>query len=134
MANWSLTYPQGILEDMLMKVDKFNFPIDFVVLEMEEDKEVPIIIGRPFLATGQALIDVKIGELTLRVGDEEVKFYLTKPVRFSDNDKITCMRVDSLIPSIGEVLHDMAKWDPLEKCLTKSLSMVDLGFEHPYTV
>ena len=134
MANCSLTYPQGILEDMLMKVDKFNFPIDFVVLEMEEDKEVLIIIGRPFLATGQALIDVKIGELTLRVGDEEVKFYLTKTVKFSDNDKITCMRVDSLIPSIGEVLHDMAKWDPLEKCLTKSLYMVDLEFEHPYTV
>ena len=47
----SLTYPQGILEDVLVKVDKFIFPIDFVVLEMEEDKEVLIILGRPFLAT-----------------------------------------------------------------------------------
>ena len=61
-----------------MKVDKFIFPIDFVVLEMEEHKEVSIILGRLFLATGQDLIDVKNGELTLRVGHEEVKFNLTK--------------------------------------------------------
>ena len=78
MANRSLTYPQGILEDVLVKVDKFIFPIDFVVLEMEEHKEVSIILGRLFLATRQALIDVKNGELTLRVSHEEVKFNLTK--------------------------------------------------------
>ena len=86
---------------MLVKVDKFIFPIYFVVLEMEEDREVPIILGRPFLTTGQALIDVKNGELKLRVGDEEVKFNLTKTMRFADDDKGTCMGVDSLIPSIG---------------------------------
>ena len=102
MVDRSLTYPQGILEDVLMKVDKFIFPVDFVVEEMKEDKEVLIILGRSFLATGQALVDVKNGELTLRVGDEEVKFNLIKTVRFSNNDKRTCMRVDSLIPSIGE--------------------------------
>ena len=67
---------------------------------MEEDLEVPIIIGRLFLATSQALIDVKNKELTLRVGDEEVKFNLTKNVRFANDEKGTCMRVDSLIPSI----------------------------------
>ena len=47
-----MTYPQGIIEDVLVEVDKFIFPIDFVVLEMEEDMEVPIISGRPFIATG----------------------------------------------------------------------------------
>ena len=65
MANHSMNYPQGILEDMLVKVEKFIFLIDFVVIEIEEDKEVPIILGRPFLAIGQAVIDVKNGELTL---------------------------------------------------------------------
>ena len=118
---------------MLVKVDKFIFPIDVVVLEMEEDKEVLIILGRSFLATGQDLIDVKNGELTLRVGDKEAKFNLTKTVRFPDDDKVSCMRVESLIPSIGELLHDMVKRDPLEKCLTKSLSMIDLEFEYPST-
>ena len=53
-----------------MKVDKFIFLADFIVLDMEEDKEIPIILGRPFLATGRAMIDVQWGELKLRVQDE----------------------------------------------------------------
>ena len=73
-------------------------------------------------------------ELTLRVGDEEVKFYLIKNVRFADDDKGTCMRVDSLIPSIDDVLHDMIERDHLEKCLMESLSLEDLDFEHPYAI
>ena len=47
-----------MIEDVLVKVDKFIFTADFIVLDMEEDKEIPIILGRPFLATGKALIDV----------------------------------------------------------------------------
>ena len=101
---------------------------------MEEDREVSIILGRPFLATVQALTDEKNEELTLRVGDEEVKFNLTKTVRFADDDKGTCMRVDSLIPSIDDVMHDMIKRDSLEKCSTGSLSTNDLEFEHPLAV
>ena len=107
MVDCSLTYPQGILEDVVMKVDKFIFPVDFAVLEIEEDKEVSIILGRPFLAIGQALVDVKNGELTLRVSDKEVKFNLIKSVRFVHDDIGTYIRVDSLIPPICEVLHDM---------------------------
>ncbi|XP_068649564.1 uncharacterized protein [Aristolochia californica] len=68
----SIKYPRGIIEDVLVKVDKFIFLADFVVLDMEEDEEVPLILGRPFLATGRALIDVQKGELTLRVNKEEV--------------------------------------------------------------
>ena len=67
LADRSLTHPWGIIEDLLVKVDKFIFPVDFIVLNMEEDKEVPIILGRPFLATSWALIDVQKGELRLRV-------------------------------------------------------------------
>ena len=58
VADRSLKHPRGIIEDVLVKVDKFIFPADFIVLDMEEDKEIPIILGRPFLATGRALIDV----------------------------------------------------------------------------
>ncbi|XP_073014529.1 uncharacterized protein [Primulina eburnea] len=68
LADRSLTYPRGIVEDVLVKVDKFIFPADFVILDMEEDRDTPLIFGRPFLATGKALIDVHKGELTLRVG------------------------------------------------------------------
>ena len=55
----SLKHPRGVIEDMLVKVNKFIFPIDFIVLDIEEDKEIPIIFGRPFLATGRAMIEVR---------------------------------------------------------------------------
>ena len=74
---------------------------------------------------------MKNKELTLRVGDEEVKFNLTMNVRSANDDKGTCMRVDSLIPSVNDVLHDMIQSDPLKKCLTNSLSMKDLECFHP---
>ena len=58
LADRSLKHPQGVIEDVLVKVDKFIFPTDFIVLDVEEDKEIPIILGRPFLATSRAMIDV----------------------------------------------------------------------------
>ena len=58
LADRSLKHPRGVIEDVLVKVDKFIFPADFIVLDMEEDKEIPIILGRLFLATGRAMIDV----------------------------------------------------------------------------
>ena len=54
----SLKHPRRVIEEVLVKVDKFIFPADFIVLDMEEDKEIPIILGRLFLATGRAMIDV----------------------------------------------------------------------------
>ncbi|XP_073120556.1 uncharacterized protein [Henckelia pumila] len=68
LADRSITYPRGIVEDVLVKVNKFIFPADFVILDMDKDEETPLIFGRPFLATARALIDVHKGELTLRVG------------------------------------------------------------------
>ena len=53
-----------------------------MVLDMEEDRAAPIILGRPFLTTGQALIDVKNGELTLRMGEDQVKVNLYKSMEF----------------------------------------------------
>ena len=67
LADRSLKHPRGVIEDVLVKVDKFIFPADFIVLDMEEDKEILIILGRSFLATGRAMIDVQRGELKLRV-------------------------------------------------------------------
>ena len=67
LANRSLKHPRGVIEDFLVKVDKFTFLADFIVLDMEEDKGIPIILGRPFLAAGRAMIDVQRGELKLRV-------------------------------------------------------------------
>ncbi|GJT46895.1 putative SWI/SNF-related matrix-associated actin-dependent regulator of chromatin subfamily A member 3-like protein 1 [Tanacetum coccineum] len=51
-------FPKGIAENVMVKIDKFVFPVDFVILDMEEDHRIPIILGRPFLATAHARIDV----------------------------------------------------------------------------
>ena len=66
LTNRSLEHLRGIIEDVLVKVGKFIFLVDFIILDMEEDSEIPIFLGWPFLAIGGALIDVKKGELRLR--------------------------------------------------------------------
>ncbi|KAL5552044.1 hypothetical protein UlMin_002220 [Ulmus minor] len=58
LADISIAHPEGKIEDVLVKVDKFIFPVDFIVLDYEADLDVPIILGRPFLAIGRTLIDV----------------------------------------------------------------------------
>ncbi|GKB46256.1 DNA-directed DNA polymerase [Tanacetum coccineum] len=72
LADRSIKYPIGVCENLLVKISKFIFPVDFVVLEMDEDELVPIILGRPFLATTRAVIDVHEGKLSLRVGIDTI--------------------------------------------------------------
>ena len=80
---------------MLVKVGKFIFPMDFVIIKMEEDTQVPLLIGRPFLVTGAALIDVQKGELTLRVGNEAVHFNLNRSLEYPDVDVESCMAFEN---------------------------------------
>ncbi|KAK5840268.1 hypothetical protein PVK06_009159 [Gossypium arboreum] len=72
LADKTIRFPKGIIEDVLVKIDKFIFPVDFVVLNIEEDTNVPLILGWPFLATAKTIIDVGTGELTLHVGDKTI--------------------------------------------------------------
>ncbi|XP_070050880.1 uncharacterized protein [Nicotiana tomentosiformis] len=76
MADCTMKRPLGVIEDVLVRVDKFIFPANFVILDCEVDNEVPIIRGRPFLTMGKALVDVEDGELTFRVGDEIMVFHV----------------------------------------------------------
>ncbi|KAK4737195.1 hypothetical protein R3W88_000892 [Solanum pinnatisectum] len=78
LADQSTIIPEGIVEDVVVRVDKFVFPVDFIVVNMEENKEVPLILGRPFLATGRAILDVYEAKLMLRVGEEKVVFNMKK--------------------------------------------------------
>ncbi|GJU53652.1 reverse transcriptase domain-containing protein [Tanacetum coccineum] len=78
LADRSISRPIGIAEDVYVKVGKFQFPADFVVVDFDADPRVPLILGRSFLKTGRALIDVYEGELTLRVGKEVERFILIK--------------------------------------------------------
>ncbi|GJZ42815.1 reverse transcriptase domain-containing protein [Tanacetum coccineum] len=90
-----ITQPIGIAEDVDVKVRKFQFPADFVVVDFDADPRVPLILERSFLKTGRALIDVYEGELTLCVGIEAVTFNLYQTSRYSSNyDDMTANRID----------------------------------------
>ncbi|GJT08569.1 reverse transcriptase domain-containing protein [Tanacetum coccineum] len=78
LANRSITHPIGIAEDVVVRVDGFTFLADFVVVNFEPDPIVPIVLGRPFLRTAKALIDLYEETLTLRVGKEELVYYADK--------------------------------------------------------
>nr|GEW11453.1 DNA-directed DNA polymerase [Tanacetum cinerariifolium] len=83
LADRSITRPKGVAEDVFVKVGKFHFPTDFVVVDFEADLRVPLILGRSFLRTGRALIDVYGEEITLRVNDKFVTFNLNQTMRYS---------------------------------------------------
>ncbi|GJU49321.1 reverse transcriptase domain-containing protein [Tanacetum coccineum] len=78
LANRSVTHPMGIAEDVVVRVDGFTFLADFVVVNFQPNPRVPIILGRPFLRTAKALIDLYEEKLTLRVGKEELVYYADK--------------------------------------------------------
>ncbi|KAL5564686.1 hypothetical protein UlMin_027850 [Ulmus minor] len=99
------------IEDVLVKVDKFIFPMDFIVLDYEADLEVPIILGRPFLATGRTIIDVQKGELTMRVQDEEVTFSVFQSMKFP-NDVEECSTI-SLVDSLVSEQFEKCCRNPL---------------------
>ncbi|XP_070026325.1 uncharacterized protein [Nicotiana sylvestris] len=74
LADRTMKRPTGILDDVLVQVGKFMFPAGFVILDCQVDEEIPLILGRPFLATGRALINCETRELKMRLNDEEVIF------------------------------------------------------------
>nr|GEU88390.1 reverse transcriptase domain-containing protein [Tanacetum cinerariifolium] len=85
LADRSISRPVGVVEDVSLKVGRFHFPADFVVVDFDADPRVPLILKRSFLNTGRALIDVYKGELTLRVGNKAVRSNLDQTSRYSAN-------------------------------------------------
>nr|GEV91290.1 reverse transcriptase domain-containing protein [Tanacetum cinerariifolium] len=95
LADHSVSKPIGIAKDVLVKVGVFHFPADFVVVNFKPDPRVPLILGRCFLKTGQALIDVHKGELTLHIENEAITYNLDQTSRYSANyDQMTANKID----------------------------------------
>nr|GEV36081.1 reverse transcriptase domain-containing protein [Tanacetum cinerariifolium] len=108
LADISITRPKGVAEDVFVKVRKFHFPTDFVVVDFEADLRVPLILGRSFLRTGHALIDVYGEEITLRVNDESVTFNLNQTMRYSSTyDDNSVNRVDVIDIACEELVQDV---------------------------
>ncbi|XP_062103859.1 uncharacterized protein LOC133814974 [Humulus lupulus] len=104
LADRSMVHPEGKIEDILVQVDKFIFPVDFIILDFEEDRDVPIILGRPFVATGRTLIDVEKGELTIRAQDEQVTFKDFNPIH-SPNEVEDCLAISVSNFKLIEKMH-----------------------------
>ncbi|GJY87136.1 DNA-directed DNA polymerase [Tanacetum coccineum] len=131
LADRSIQYPQGIAENVLVKIDKFLLPIDFVILDMREDSRIPIILGRPFLATARAMIDVFNKKITLRVGNEEVIFDIDQSIKrhpIEDDEYYGINYLDTTIHlKTQELLEDDQLDSFLVNNLEKSIDQFDLG-------
>ncbi|XP_073154225.1 uncharacterized protein [Henckelia pumila] len=115
LTDRSIKYPRGIIDDVLVKVDKFIFPVDFLVLDMEEDLDMPLILGRPFLEIGKALIDVQKGELLLRVGEEKISFDVFNAHKFSQSNE-ECFQIDVVDLLLYDYVQNTFQ-EPLEAAL-----------------
>ncbi|KAK8574570.1 hypothetical protein V6N12_062260 [Hibiscus sabdariffa] len=87
LADRSHVRPEGKVEDVIVKVGKFVFPVDFLILYCEVDDKAPIILGRPFLATGRILIDCKKGDFTMRVADQTMTINVFNTLRYMDDQE-----------------------------------------------
>ncbi|WJX82474.1 hypothetical protein P8452_65226 [Trifolium repens] len=88
LANQSTIHSAGTIEDVLVKVEDLVFPADFMILDIQEDEEHLIILGRPFLATSRALINVELAKLTIRSGDEE------RTIKASRTERVDCYMLE----------------------------------------
>ena len=122
MADRSMAQPEGILEDVLVKVGKFIFPVDFVIMQLEEDTQIHLLLGRPFIATRAALIDVQKGELTLRVGDEAVHFNINRSLEHPNVEADSCMAVRN-----NSLLNDELNSDCI---IQHSINEIEMNFQY----
>ncbi|GJW95747.1 reverse transcriptase domain-containing protein [Tanacetum coccineum] len=102
LADISFQHPIRIAKNMLVKVGKFIFPMDFIILEIEEDRKVPLILGRPFLHTADAVIRVKQKQLNLGVSTERMTFHIDSVMKRSYSNDDTFFSIDV----IDEILED----------------------------
>ncbi|CAH9104590.1 unnamed protein product [Cuscuta epithymum] len=121
LADRSVKYPLGVVEDVLVKVGKFYFPADFLVLDIGIDSDTSLILGRPFLLTGGVLIDMPQGKLIFRVGVEKEEFTIAKAVNFPAFDD-SCYALDSVDSLVSETFAKHSFYEPLEACIALNLN------------
>lgn len=127
LADRSSVFLKGVVEDVLVMVDKLIFPIDFYVLDMENDAQAtPILLGRPFLKTAKTKIDVSTGSLTLEFDGEVVEFNIYGSMKFPTDDYSLCS-IDIVEPLVQDVF-DVDGSDELLMALDSSLIDDDLDF------
>ncbi|XP_061357495.1 uncharacterized protein LOC133301818 [Gastrolobium bilobum] len=121
LADHSLRRPNGIIEDVLVKVDKFIFPADFIVLDMEEESEMPLMLGRSFLATTRAMINVEQGKLELRMNDEKITINVFDAMK-NPSDHSDCFKLEVFEEVVMEEKSDYQELEEELKALDEAAS------------
>jgi len=113
----------GIAEDALVRVDKFVFPVDFVVMDIEEYDDVSLILGRAFMLAARMVIDYDDGLMKVRLDNEEINFNLHNAMKHS-KDKGACFKVDAMDEVVMDTRKQLHKPTALERVLTDALNVL----------
>ncbi|XP_006599869.1 uncharacterized protein LOC114389802 [Glycine soja] len=108
LVDRSITRPYGVIEDVLVWVKHFIFPANFVVMDIEEDANIPLILGRPFMATASCVVDMEKKKLEMGIEDQKISFELFDEER-TLLDRNVCLEVKE---SKEKVLKERTKIDP----------------------
>jgi hypothetical protein len=129
LADRSIKIPRGIVEDVLIKVDKFYFPVDFIMLDTEPVQnvgvQIPVILRRPFLPTANALINCRTGVMKISFGNMTVElniFDISKKPRECDEIRSACL-IEEIIE---EAIEESSTKDHLEACFAQFGEDLDL--------
>nr|GFB77610.1 hypothetical protein [Tanacetum cinerariifolium] len=107
LADQTISKPAGVAENFFVKVGKFYFPVDFVILDFVADPRVPLILRRPFLSTAHALIDVYEGEITLRHDDQSLTLKCGDTPSISFNNLESLNKVDLIDATCEEYSQEV---------------------------
>ncbi|XP_061354343.1 uncharacterized protein LOC133298976 [Gastrolobium bilobum] len=133
LADRSIRRPDGVIEDVLVKIDKFIFPVNYVILDMEEDAEIPLLLGRPFLATAKAMVDVEQGKLMFRVNEETITIDDLEPMKHPV-DGGDCFKIDVIqdvvLEIVEQALYPLMELESIEEKLLQDVTEV-IGEEQP---
>ena len=105
LADQSVKHPLGIVEDLPIQIGKYFVPIDFVVVEMEEDDQTPLLLGRPFLNTARAVIEVHEGKISFKIGDETITFQIARSMQYPQDYDSIC-KIDQIDDIVEEVIME----------------------------
>ncbi|XP_019230593.1 PREDICTED: uncharacterized protein LOC109211513 [Nicotiana attenuata] len=127
LADQTTILPEGIIEDILVRVDKFVFLVDFILVDMEVNKEAPLILWRPFLCTGRSILDICDGQLMLRVVNEKVVFQMKRMMKYPTDEASAylCFKLDVVGELTEKYKFGKLVGDTLERCITQSSTAED---------
>ncbi|KHN44888.1 hypothetical protein glysoja_042918, partial [Glycine soja] len=95
LVDRSITRPYGVVEDVLVKVRHFTFPVDFVIMDIDEDTKIPLILGRPFMLTANCVVDMGNGSLELSIDNQKITFDLFKAIKYP-REGWKCFKIEEI--------------------------------------